>query len=56
MHPFRLKKNGNALNLFGHINNEELVEVKIPKEGYNPYVQEQQNNRINVEDEIGDVY
>ena len=54
-HPFHLKKNGRAWNLFGQYNNQELVEANIPKEGYNPYIQLEQDNRIHLDEERGDI-
>ena len=50
-HPFPLTKNGTALNWFWRHNNQKLVETNIPKEGYNPYVQEEQDNRIHLDEE-----
>ena len=54
-HPFRLTKNGTALNLFGQYNNQELVEENIPKEGYNPYIQVEQDNWIHLDEERGEI-
>ena len=48
-----MSKKGVALNVFGKLNNIEIVEKNIPKEGYNPYAQDEQENIIHDKEEIG---
>ena len=50
-----MTKNGTALNLFGRYNNQELVGANIPKEGYNPCFQVEQDNRIRLDEERGEI-
>ena len=46
-----MKKGGVELNLFGKADNKELAEVNIPKNGYNPYIQDGRNRGINIGEE-----
>ena len=46
-----MKKGGVELNLFGKADNKELAEVNIPKDGYNPYIQDGRNRGINIGEE-----
>ena len=39
------------MNLFGKADNKELAEVNIPKDGYNPYIQDGRNRGINIGEE-----
>ena len=45
-----MTKNGQNLNVYGKLKDEERMEAKIPKEGYNPYANNENNNRINLVD------
>ena len=40
-----MTKNGQNLNVYGKLKDEERMEAKIPKEGYNPYANNENNNR-----------
>ena len=42
--PFRLTKNRINTNLFTRFQNNEIDEIPIPKNGYNPFI----NNNVNV--------
>lgn len=46
-----MKKGGVDLNLFGKADNNELAEVNIPKDGYNPYIKDGRNRGINIGEE-----
>ena len=48
-----MSKKGVSLNVFGKLNNIEIVEKNIPKKRYNPYSQDEQENINHDEEEIG---
>lgn len=41
------------MNVFGKLNEEEIMEAKIPKEGYNPFSENENNHIINLEEYEG---